>query len=121
MRIPTPVGLPDRGGWPFDNAGVGSLQVRRLQGGWQDRFRAYVILIDKQEVGRLRRGESARFEFSPGPHTLQVAIDWKRSEAFEISGEESVAFLCGPRRGLTVLNLPKHGEGSYLFLEPDIT
>jgi hypothetical protein len=99
---------------------VGSLLVQRLQGGWQDRFRAYVVRIDEQAVGKLRRGESARFELSPGPHTLQVTIDWKRSEAFEISGEEPVAFLCGPRSGLTVRNFLKHGEGTYLFLEPDI-
>jgi len=102
-----------------DNSGVGSLLVRRLGNGWQDRFRAYVVLIDNGAVGKLKRGESARFELSPGPHTVQVAIDWKRSAAFDVSGEERLAFLCGPRKGFALLNLLKHGDDTYLFLEPD--
>lgn len=78
--------------------GGGSLHHPRVLGdGWQDRFRAYVVLIDDRGVGKLKRGESARFELSPGPHTVQVAIDWKRSAAFDISGEERLAFLCGPQ------------------------
>lgn len=48
-----------------------------------------------------------------------MAIDWKRSAAFDISGEERLAFLCGPRSGLAVLNLLKHGDDMYLFLKPD--
>jgi hypothetical protein len=98
---------------------VGSLLVRPLADGWQDRFRAYVVLIDNRAVGKLKRGESARFELSPGPHTVQVAIDWKRSAALEITGEERLAFLCGPRSGFALVNLLKHGDDTYLFLEPD--
>jgi hypothetical protein len=122
-RTPQPVaaqGHSTRSAEPFDNSGVGSLLVRRLGDGWQDRFGAYVVLIDDRAVGKLKRGESARFELSPGPHTVQVAIDWKRSAAFDISGEEQLAFLCGPRRGFALLNLLRHGDDAYLFLEPDI-
>ena len=98
---------------------MGSLLVRRLAYRWQDRFRAYVVLIDDRAVGKLKRGESARFELSPGPHTVQVAIDWKRSAAFDISGEARLAFLCGPRSGFALLNLLKHGDDTHLFLETD--
>jgi hypothetical protein len=76
------------------------LAVRRLKGGGRDPFRAYRVLIDDQEVGRLKRGESARFPLLAGCHDLQVAVDWKRSARFEVSGDGdgTISFRCGPRR-----------------------
>lgn len=86
-------------------------------------FRAYRVLVDDQEVGRLKRGESARIPLSPGRHDLQVAVDWKRSARFEVSGdgEGTISFRCGPRSSLlwAWVDLFKRGDDTWLFLEPD--
>jgi hypothetical protein len=103
-------------------SGMAILAVRRLKGGGRDPFRAYRVLIYDQEVGRLKRGESARFPLSAGCHDLQVAVDWKRSARFEVSGDGdgTISFRCGPRRSAPALvDLFKRGDDTWLFLEPD--
>ena len=100
------------------------IQVRRIDRGTRDRFRAYKVLIDDQTVGRLKRRESAQFELSPGLHVIQVAIDWKRSATYEVAGdgEETYPFRCGPRNSalLGLIDLFKRGDDTWLLLEPDV-
>ena len=97
--------------------------VRRLSSGWRDRLRRYKVLVDDRVVGRLRRGEVGRYEVSPGPHVLAVAIDWKRSRSFDVSGDGNgeIAFRCGPQGPplLALVDLFKRGDDTWLFLEPD--
>lgn len=100
---------------------MGSVVVRRIESGSRDRFRSYKVFIDDREVGKLKRGESATFELSPGTHTVQVAIDWKRSASFTVSGEQAHLFRCGPGGGAfkALGDVLKHEDDSYLYLEPD--
>lgn len=101
---------------------MGRIVVRREESGSRDRFRAYKVLIDEQEVGKIKRGESVTVELAPGSHLVHVAIDWKRSARFDVSGEEDSAFRCGPGgRALDALgDLLNHEDNRYLFLEPDV-
>jgi hypothetical protein len=105
------------------------VRVRRTTG-IRDRFRKYRILVDGQEVARVKRGETADVTVSPGYHVVQVAIDWKRSAIIDISGngDELVPLRCGPRgeqasivrAGFSaIVDLFKRGEDSWLFLERD--
>lgn len=99
-----------------------SLLVRRVEGGFRDRFGTYKVLIDDEEAGRLRRGGSVQIQLQPGQHVVQVAIDWRRSASFEVTGdgEETYAFRCGPRTGsLALVDLFKRGDDTWLFLERD--
>ena len=102
---------------------MGNIVVRRVESASRDRLRGYKVLIDDREVGRVKRGQSASFELSPGPHTVQVAIDWKRSASFDVAGEEVLAFRCGPGGSAmkALGDILKHEDNTYLFLEPDIT
>jgi hypothetical protein len=100
---------------------MGTLVVRRVESGSRDRLRAYKVLIDEREVGRLKRGESATLELSPGSHTVQVAIDWKRSARVDVSGDGDYTFRCRPGGGAFtgLRDLLKHEDGTWLVLEPD--
>ena len=104
---------------------MATLALRRLKGGGRDLARAYRILVDDQEVGRLKRGESARFPLSAGRHDVQVAVDWKRSARFEVSGDGggTVSFRCRPRRSALwgFVDLLKREDNTWLVLEPDET
>lgn len=100
------------------------VSVRRVDSWYPDALRRYRVLIDDEEVGRLKRGEAIELPLRPGPHVIQAAIDWKRSASFDISGdgEETIRFRCGPRATpLTALFVIfKHADDTWLFLEPDI-
>ena len=104
-----------------DTYRVGTLVVRRVESGSRDRLRAYKVLIDEREVGRLKRGQSATFELSPGCHTVQVVIDWKRSGSFDVPGDADYTFRCGPGGGAfkALGDLLNHEDGTWLVLEPD--
>lgn len=106
------------------------VRVRRSTG-FRDSLRKYRIVVDGHEVGRVKRGETADVTVTPGPHVLQVAIDWKRSAIFEFSGDGDgiVAFRCGSREpqilsirqaGFSaIVDAFKRGDDTWLFLERD--
>ena len=86
-------------------------------------MRAYKVLIDDREAGRLKRGGSARFDLLPGQHSIQVAIDWKRSASFEVTGDGdgTLSFGCGARGAAlsAPMDLFKRRDDTWLFVEPD--
>jgi hypothetical protein len=77
------------------------IHVFRDEGGWQDRLRAYKVLIDGAAVGALRRGESQAFRVTPGVHRITVKIDWFETEPVEVQvGDGEKAILrCWPAAG----------------------
>jgi len=96
-----------------------SIHVHRVPNPWVDRLRAYRILVDGQERGKIRRGESVVLEVDPGPHDVQVRIDWCRSPVLPLgaSAGEQVHLQCRPRASvLTVLWYFSFGFGRYLAL-----
>lgn len=50
---------------------------------WFDRVRKYQVLIDDAQVGLLPNGGELFFPLAPGPHRLQVLIDWTGSPALK--------------------------------------
>src|SRR4051812_9592454 len=61
-----------------------ALQVHRDRKPWIDRARAYKVMVDGQEVGRVRNGDSQSFEVAPGRHEVHMSIDWTRSPSVEV-------------------------------------
>jgi hypothetical protein len=71
--------------------------------GYADRIRDYLVVVDGNEVGRLKNGETRVLPLGPGPHELVMKIDWCSSNtvAFSLADGESANFRCGSNcRGL---------------------
>lgn len=47
---------------------------------WADFFRAYLILVDDIELGRIRRNSTLTLEIPAGRHLIGARIDWARGE-----------------------------------------
>jgi hypothetical protein len=67
----------------------------------RDRARAYRVLIDGEEVGRVKQGQRLEFAVRAGLHTVELRIDWCRSPVRTLSiGEgETVRLVCHPAGG----------------------
>jgi hypothetical protein len=102
---------------------VATVEIGRSDSGSRDSWRRYRVLVDGEEVGRLSRGESARFHVGLGRHVVQVVIDWKRSAQFVIDGgsDEMSRLRCGPTRGAVwaAIDFFKRGDNAWLFLAPE--
>ena len=72
--------------------------VRRKKAVWQDRARKYSVLLDGDEIARVSNGSEVEFDVEPGKHTVQLQIDWCRSQKIEIDVRvsEPVILECGP-------------------------
>lgn len=66
----------------------GQLTIRRPRR-WQDRFRAYTIVIDGEEVGRVRAGSTVTLPIAAGTHTVQLTIAWTGSNELELTINEA--------------------------------
>lgn len=84
-----------------------SVRIKRIDGARSDRARAYKVLIDGGEVGRIAAGEEQDHALAPGEHTLRVVIDWTGSPSitFSVADEESIAFTCQPSSGLAIVKI----------------
>jgi hypothetical protein len=101
---------------------MATIEIRRSPSGWRDAARSYKILVDEEEVGRVRRGEAARLPLGPGAHVVQLKADWKRSAQFTLNGDadEVFRFRCGPRSGVALIDLFNRRDDTWMFLEPDV-
>lgn len=53
--------------------------------GWGDRFRAYRIVLDGNEIDRIRYGETKELSVSLGQHELSARIDWCGSKTAQFT------------------------------------
>ena len=80
--------------------GAGStLTIRRararVDGPWQ---RAYAVLLDGEEIGKVKPSRSLTVTVSPGPHTLALRFGGLSSEKeleFDAESDRDLAFECG--------------------------
>lgn len=101
-------------------ASAPTIVIHRHAEGWQDRFRAYRILLDGRPVAKIKRGESYEFPVAPGEHTILLTSAWysSRPAHVELRKGERATFVCGPGGkfgdgpGTTVFS-----PGSYIALE----
>ena len=62
---------------------TGTLIVTRPRQ-YADRLRRYRIIVDEQEVGRVKAGDELRVELLEGEHRIVARIDWGRSNYLSI-------------------------------------
>ena len=57
------------------NAGGATIAMSRKRGGSRDWFRSYVIMVDSNLVGKVKRGQRVELPVSEGQHELFLTID----------------------------------------------
>lgn len=101
------------------SSGSATIHVERRAGGYTDRARAYTVLVDGAESGKIKHGESVDVPVSPGTHEVQMKIDWARSPALqvEVADGEQVRLSCAPNANpLTILWYTTIGRDRYIDL-----
>jgi hypothetical protein len=73
---------------------MGRLTVRRDKVAWMDRLRAYTLVVDGEERGKLKQGETIEIELAPGLHHVRMQIDWAKSPVVTVRGEEDSTLRC---------------------------
>lgn len=96
------------------------IHVHRRDAAYQDRARAYKVLLDGEEVGKVKRGQTVTVDAAPGAHKLQLKIDWARSPTLDVQLEpgEDAHFECAPNSTpLTALYWITFGLKNYIQLK----
>jgi hypothetical protein len=77
----------------------GGLEIFRPKRGSVDLFRAYHVIVNGDDMGEVKRGQSLRLAITPGRHEVHLVIDWCRSPSInmEISLGETVNLVCWPK------------------------
>lgn len=89
---------------------------------FRDYFRAYKVILDDKEIGKIKSGETKKFELPKGVHQLHLKIDWCTSSTVEFSSsQEDLEFECGNSlKGLKILRASTAvftESDSYLWLK----
>lgn len=108
---------------PDGSGGSATIVIRRDHIRWRDKLRAYKILVDGRPVGSVRRGGTREITVPPGPHTVQLRIDWCTSPAVDVNvdtGRRAV-LECGPGgKAPDMLAAITAGRDRYIRLEPAV-
>lgn len=62
-----------------------TLHIHRAKANWKDLIRAYKIVVDGDELARVRNGQSIALELAPGEHEIHARIDWTRSNSVVVA------------------------------------
>lgn len=86
-----------------------------------DRLRAYKVMVDGNEVGRIKNGETQSFPVAAGSHTLQLKIDWASSPdvGFDVAPGGEATFACRPKgNAMTSMLYALFTRKAYILVEP---
>ena len=80
------------------NAEDAAIVVSRKRGGWRDRARSYVILVDGKPISKIKHGQRVELPIPHGQHELLLKIAWctSRSFTFDVQPGGVVEFFCEP-------------------------
>lgn len=86
--------------------------------GYADKMRAYTVLLDGNEIGKIRQGESKQFQAQEGKHTLQLKIDWCISKpiTFDLA-EKYITFECGSNTAIKAAFSAFFKTNDYMWLK----
>ena len=78
--------------------GEGTIVLARASA-YADRVRAYKVMLDGQQVGEIRNGETKSFPVPAGAHALHLKIDWTTSQpvTFDVAPGDTIRFACSPK------------------------
>ena len=97
---------------------MAKLSLYREPVAWMDRLRAYTLMVDGVARSAVKNGETIEVELAPGPHRVQMKIDWATSPEMLVDGGGDVALRCranaNPFLGLLYITI---WRGNYIRLE----
>lgn len=96
------------------------IQIARDSGFYTDRGRAYKVLVDGEEAGDVRQGETKSFTVEAGSHEVQMKIDWCRSRPVAVDAAPGTPARLGCRpaaRPWSVLWYTTFGRSRYIELD----
>ena len=75
-----------------------AIVISRKRGGWRDRARSYLVMVDGQQAAKIRHGQRIQLPVPPGEHELFLTIAWCRSRSFtfDVRPGKAAEFLCEP-------------------------
>ena len=80
------------------NADDATIVISRKRGGWRDRARSYVIMVDNTPVGKIKHGQRVELPVPHGRHELFLKIAWCNSRpiTFDAQPGAVIEFFCEP-------------------------
>jgi hypothetical protein len=78
---------------------MATIELRRLDG-FVDALRSWVVVIDGEKRGKIKRNSVERFSVDPGVHKIQLKIAWCGSNIIELdtSHHEQISLICCPKQ-----------------------
>jgi len=97
--------------------GNASLVLTRRAGGWRDRARSYILVIDDAEIAKLRHGGRFETSLDPGRHEIFLRISWCRSQVIKVDARpgEVIRLHCAPGNAPPLASATI-GQDSYIQL-----
>jgi hypothetical protein len=93
--------------------------LRREARAWRDAIRSYAVLIDGNNVAKIRRGQIIEFPVASGKHKIFLKINWCSSPVIEVDAKpgEVINLFCSPGGTPTqALGQALTNTGSYIQL-----
>ncbi len=80
------------------NADEATIAISRRRGGWRDRARSYVVVVDSKPISKIKHGQRVELPVPPGPHDLFLKISWCTSPIFTFDAQPGavIGFSCEP-------------------------
>lgn len=78
--------------------GQALIVLTREKRGWRDRARSYVVMLDGEQVAKVKRGERLEFPVTAGRHEIHLQISWCKSPSVQVVATpgEVIDLFCAP-------------------------
>ncbi len=96
----------------------GALILLSRKKGARDWLRTYRVILDDDEVARIRQGQAIELPVSCGRHEILLEIDWCSSPTVEFDAQpgEVIRFVCEPAEADQARAAVVHALATYINL-----
>ena len=101
---------------------MSEIEISREHRAWMDRGRAYIVIVNGNEVGEVVDAGTTRIDILPGTHTVALKVDWARSRILEVQVRpgERRRLICWPNaKPWNVLYFASVGRKNWIGLRVD--
>ncbi len=69
------------------------LRIRR-EPRYADKIRSYSVILDGDQLGKIKEGQVVEFDVSTGLHQVWLTIDWARSNKLSLEFDRDIDLAC---------------------------